>query len=162
MQVEGVDFFETWAPMVERTAVRTMLILAAKLDLVSVQTDITAAFVNANLGYDEHIYVHLVAGFQCDGNYVYNLNRSVYGFKQSPRNFFRYLSEQLVAQGLVPSKLDPCLFIGKSVIAVVYVDDVLFYSKSADMIDGTIHKLQSWESVFIMKALLRVFWVWIL
>ncbi|KAL7485003.1 hypothetical protein ACHAW6_010599 [Cyclotella cf. meneghiniana] len=143
MQVEGVDVFETWAPVVQWTIVRTMLILATKLDLVSAQADINAAFVHTNLGHDEHIDVHQAAGFQHDGNYVYKLNCSVYGLKQSPRNFFHYLSEHLVAQGLVPSELDPCLFIGKSVIAVVHVDDVLISSKSADKIDGLIHKLHS-------------------
>ena len=40
------------------------------------------------------------------------------------------------------SEFDPCLFIRKSVIAVVYVDDVLFYSKHSNKIDGLIHDLQ--------------------
>jgi hypothetical protein len=55
--------------------------------------------------------------------------------RQSPRNFFQYLSSKMQDAGLRPSKLDPCLFVGDRVIAVIYVDDVLLYSKSAAAID---------------------------
>ena len=58
-----VEFIETWATVVWWTMFQTMLILATKLDLVSAQANITAAFVHANLGHDEHIYVHQAAGF---------------------------------------------------------------------------------------------------
>jgi hypothetical protein len=129
-QIEGIDFFETWAPVVQWTTVRTIMILAAKLNLVSAQADITAAFVHAELDADEHIFVHQAAGFHRGHNLVYKLNRSVYGLRQSPRNFFQYLKERLEGQGLSQSDLDPCLFIGATVIVVIYVDDVLLYSKN--------------------------------
>jgi hypothetical protein len=58
MQIEGVDFFETWAPVVHWPTVRALIILATKMELVSAQADITAAFVHAELDEDEHIYVH--------------------------------------------------------------------------------------------------------
>jgi hypothetical protein len=129
-QIEGIDFFETWAPVVQWTTVRTIMILAAKLNLVSAQADITAAFVHAELDADEHIFVHQAAGFHRGHNLVYKLNRSVYGLRQSPRNFFQYLKERLEGQGLSQSDLDPCLFIGATVNVVIYVDDVLLYSKN--------------------------------
>jgi hypothetical protein len=44
-QVEGVDYFETWAPVVQWTTVRSMMILATNQTLCSAQADITAAFV---------------------------------------------------------------------------------------------------------------------
>jgi hypothetical protein len=112
------------------------------LELVSAQADITAAFVHAELDKDEHIFVHQAAGFKRKGNLVYKLRRSVYGLRQSPRNFFHYLSDKLQNKGLKPSKLDPCLFIGDTVIAVIYVDDVFLYSKSADAIDSLLDNIQ--------------------
>ena len=45
-----------------------------------------------------------------------------------PQNFFNYLSDHLGAQGLLPSTLDTCLFVGKSIVVVVYVDDLLIYA----------------------------------
>ncbi len=46
-QKEGIDYFETWAPVVPWSTVRIAMILAIKLKLVSVQCDITAAFMGA-------------------------------------------------------------------------------------------------------------------
>ena len=57
-QVEGVDFFETWSPVVQWQTVRLMLILSSLLDLKSAQADITAAFVHAELPPDEEVYVY--------------------------------------------------------------------------------------------------------
>jgi hypothetical protein len=75
---------------------------------------------------------------------LYKLKCSVYGLRQSSGNFFKYLSDDhLEAEGLAPSALDPCLFIGKTVIAVIYVDDVLFYSKTDSEITRVISNLQN-------------------
>jgi hypothetical protein len=65
----------------------------------------------------------------------------VYGLRQSSRNFFKYLSDHLHDAGLKSSPLDPCLFIGKSVIVVIYVDDVLLYSKDKSEIEALLQKL---------------------
>jgi hypothetical protein len=42
---------------------------------------------------------------------------------------------------LILSSLNPCLFIGKKVIAVVYVDNVLIYAKCDDDITAVIQQL---------------------
>ena len=46
-QTEGVDYFETFAPVVMWTTVQLLLMLAAQLDLATQQVDYTAAFVHA-------------------------------------------------------------------------------------------------------------------
>ena len=119
------------------------MVLATRMNLVSAQADITAAFVHAPLGPDEHIYVRQPAGFQRDGDLVLKLKKSVYGLRQSPQNFFKYLSDHLGAQGLLPSELDPCLFVGKSMVVVVYVDDLLIYAKTTSEIDSLISRLRA-------------------
>ena len=48
-QIEGVDFFETYAPIKQWTTVRLMLILKGSIDLKSKQDDVTAAFLHADL-----------------------------------------------------------------------------------------------------------------
>jgi hypothetical protein len=45
-QKEGIDFFETWPPVVQWSTIRIMMGLAATLGLHSVQRDITAAFIH--------------------------------------------------------------------------------------------------------------------
>eukprot|EP00804_Cyclotella_cryptica_P017027 CCRYP_003273-RB/>CCRYP_003273-RB protein AED:0.37 eAED:0.37 QI:0/-1/0/1/-1/0/1/0/151 len=118
-QVEGVDFFETWAAVVQWITIRSMMVLATHMNLMSAPADITAAFVHAPIGPGKHIYVCQPAVFQHDSDLVVKLKKSVYGLRQSPRNFSNYLSDYLGAQGLRPSKPDPCLFVGKSVVVVV-------------------------------------------
>jgi hypothetical protein len=54
-QLEGVDFFETYVPVVQWTTVQLMLILEILLQLKSKQGDATAAFLHGELGPDEKV-----------------------------------------------------------------------------------------------------------
>lgn len=66
-QKEGIDYFETWSPVAQWTTVRIMLILSSILRLRSVQADITAAFVHAELPPTEEVYIHQPRGFFSPG-----------------------------------------------------------------------------------------------
>ena len=63
-QLEGIDFFETYAPVVQWTTVRLMLILEVLLNLKSKQGDVNAAFLHAKFPDGEHVYVQMQKGFQ--------------------------------------------------------------------------------------------------
>ncbi len=142
-QLEGVDFFQTWAPVVQWSTIRIVLVLAVKLGFTSVQCDITAAFIHAHLPDTEEIYVEQPRGFRTKQNHVLRLRRSLYGLKQAPRHFFHYLTERLLKHGLQQSIHDPCLFMNSSMIVIVYVDDLLIFAKSNDLIDSFISSLQN-------------------
>jgi hypothetical protein len=148
-QEEGVDFWETWSPVVQWSTVRTMMMLSTKLGLQSAQADITGAFVHADLEPGEKIYVHQPQGFRRGENLVLSLNKSVYGLRQAPRYFFQHLKERLEKCGLKQSPKDPCLFVGTSVIAVVYVDDILFYSRSQEEISKVVADLRDKHQIAI-------------
>ena len=70
-----------------------MLILSIIQNLVTVQVDYVAAFLHAPM--EEEVYVHMPRGFKIP-NKVLKLKKSLYGIKQSPRNFFNYLKEKLL------------------------------------------------------------------
>ena len=135
-QIEGIDFFETYAPVVQWTTVRLMLILEVLLDLKSKQGDVTAAFLHADLEEGEEVYVRMPRGFQKKGK-VLKLKKTLYGLRQSPRAFWKYMVQKMEACGMPQSKLDPCLFVGEKVICVCFVDDLLFWARDAE----DIHKL---------------------
>lgn len=122
-----------------------MMILAAKLDLQSAQVDITAAFVHADLEGPD-VYVRQPRGHIRVGpngeRLVLKLKKAVYGLKQSPRCFFRHLRHHLEAHGARQSAEDPCLFIGKSIVIVVYVDDLLMFAKDESEFDRLISALK--------------------
>ena len=137
-QKEGIDFFETYAPVAQWVTIRAMLILECMLGLVSKQGDITCAFLHAQLEPNERIYVEMPRGFkQYDSKgrpKILKLRRFLYGLRQSPRAFWVYMTEKLVAAGLTQSQIDPCLFVGPKVIVVMYVDDILFWSTDVEHI----------------------------
>ena len=139
MQLEGIDFFETYAPVVQWTTIRLMFILEVLLDLKSKQGDVTCAFLHADLGPEETVYVEMPLGFNVKSKngkrQVLKLNKTLYGLRQSPRAFWKYITEKLEACGLKQSKFDPCLFIGPDVMCIVYVDDLIFWSRDVAKID---------------------------
>jgi histone deacetylase 1/2 len=154
-QVEGVDFFDTYAPVVNWTTVRLLLVLSVILNLATRQVDYTAAFLHAPIDKDPNwanltpaekqrsgVYVDMPRGFRQAGK-VLKLKRSLYGLKQSPRNFFLYLKEVLERNGMQSQEaIDPCLFISDRVILLVYVDDTLLFSPKQEYIDELLEKLQ--------------------
>ena len=132
-QLEGIDFFETYAPVVQWTTVRMMLILEILLKLKSKQGDVTAAFLHADLGEDEKVYVEMPLGFRKKGK-VLKLKKTLYGLRQSPREFWKYLTKAMNEVGMKTSQFDPCMFVDDRVIAVCFVDDILFWSVDAKYI----------------------------
>jgi hypothetical protein len=63
-QLEGINFFETYAPVVQWTTVRLMLILEILLQLKLMQDDVTCTFLHGELGLDEKVSwkYHWVSG----------------------------------------------------------------------------------------------------
>jgi hypothetical protein len=61
-QVDGVDVFETYAPVVSWITVRILLVLSLVLGLATQQVDYTNAFCQAPL--DQTVFVELPKGFE--------------------------------------------------------------------------------------------------
>ena len=149
-QIEGVDFFDTYAPVVQWSTVRMMFILSLQLGLASTQVDYVSAFCQAPI--EEEVYVGLPRGWETlnnlnipqrfKRNHVLKLKRSMYGLRQSPRNFFKHLKANLEKADFVQSENDPCLFISDNVICVCYVDDCLWWSPEQRHIDEAIEKVK--------------------
>ena len=140
-QIEGVDFFETYAPVVGWNTVRLLLILTVTLGLETKQVDFTLGFIHAQL--TDEVYVRMPRLYEKPGH-VLKLKRSIYGLKQSPKNFFNRVKEGMEARGFKQhTELDPCLFISKNVICLTYVDDCLYFARTEQAIDKAINLLQT-------------------
>jgi len=138
-QIEGVDYFETYAPVAQWTTVRLLLMLSVQLGLKTVQVDVEAAFPSAPV--EEDIYVEMPQGFREEGK-VLKLKKSLYGIKQASRNFFHLLKGKLEAQGFVQSKADQCLFIHPLMVCVCYVDDCFFMGPNGEDIEQMLDALR--------------------
>lgn len=128
-QVKGVDFSEVFAPTTRLESVRILLSIMALKNWRGRQIDIKAAFLNGKL--NEQLYMEQPEGFidPVHPDYVCELKGSLYGSKQSPRQWNERLHEVLIKLGLTVSKHDPSLYyqlLDEKLIGmcVVHVDDI--------------------------------------
>jgi histone deacetylase 1/2 len=137
-QSPGVDYEETYSPVVHRSSLRALLSYGIERGMFIHQMDVVTAFLNGTL--TEEIYMKQPDGFISPGNedLVCKLNRSLYGLKQSPRCWNLVLDEFLKSLGFSPSSADQCVYTrdvnGVKTILAVYVDDIVILSDSEQSI----------------------------
>jgi hypothetical protein len=148
-QTEGIDYQETFAPVVKYTTIRTMLALAAEKDWELHQMDVNSAFLYGDL--DEEIYMDQPEGFK-DGDQVCHLRKSLYGLKQASRVWYGKLDSFLRSLGFERSFADYSLYIDdqQSLLIAVYVDDLVI---SAPDISRLEELKQQLKEKFDMKDL---------
>ncbi len=129
-QSQGIDYQDTYAPVVKQCSLRTVLSLVAALDLEITQLDIKTAFLYGEL--EEELYLEQPEGFVTAGreNEVCRLKKSLYGLKQSPRAWNTKFNEFLVKFGLTRCDSDSCVYYrrqeeGEITIVCIFVDDGL-------------------------------------
>ncbi|GJT40080.1 retrovirus-related pol polyprotein from transposon TNT 1-94, partial [Tanacetum coccineum] len=132
-QEEGIDFEESFAPVVRLEAVQMFF---AYKNITIFQMDVKTAFLNGPL--KEEVYVSQPEGF-IDlefPDHVYRLKKALYGLKQAPRAWYDKLSSFLIEHGFTKGIIDPTLFTrhhGEDILLVqVYVDDIIFGSTNPD------------------------------
>ena len=135
-QRHGIDFEETFSPVVRFSSIRTLLALAVQKGMIVHQMDIVTAFLNGEL--QEEIYMQQPDGYQISGkeSLVCRLKRSLYGLKQASRCWNQALKEFMVQAGFVQSNADPCIFtrLGEhTTILAVYVDDLIIITDDMEV-----------------------------
>ena len=74
-------------------------------------------------------------------NMAMKINKSLYGLVQASVYWYNHLRVAFEAISFKPSSLDPCMFFGRGIIALIYVDDVLLFVPDQDNIDEVIKEL---------------------
>ena len=88
-QKPHLDYTETFAPVAKFASLRSILAISAIEDLELHHMDVSSAFLNGDL--DEEIYMSQPEGFVQPGqeHLVCRLRKSLYGLKQSPRQWYQ-------------------------------------------------------------------------
>ncbi|KAH0685102.1 hypothetical protein KY289_022854 [Solanum tuberosum] len=139
-QRKGIDFDEIFSPVVKMSSIRTVLGLAASLNLEIEQMDVKTTFLHGDL--EEEIYMEQPEGFKVEGkeNFVCKLKKSLYGLKQAPRQWYKKFESVMGEQGYKKTSSDHCVFVQKFsdndfIILLLYVDDMLIVGKNTSKID---------------------------
>ncbi|GBP75030.1 Retrovirus-related Pol polyprotein from transposon TNT 1-94 [Eumeta japonica] len=131
-QIEGVDFTETFSPVVRHTTLRLLFALSVQLGLSTTHLDVTTAFLNGT--FNKTIYMKIPKGFseKTQNGQVLKLKKAIYGLKQSSRAWYKKVDECLLNMGYVKSKIEPCMFTkmsqGQKTIVTLFVDDFFVFS----------------------------------
>ena len=146
-QEEGIDYGETFSPVVKPTTVRLVLALAAHFGWSLKQLDVKNAFLHGIL--QEEVYMSQPPGFLDSQNstHVCKLHKSLYGLKQAPRAWNERFTQFLPSLGFLTTYSDSSLFVkpvGQSVvILLLYVDDIIITGSATDAITEVIGALHS-------------------
>jgi hypothetical protein len=146
-QQAGVDFAETFSPVVKPPTVRIILSLAAQNRWSLRQLDVSNAFLHGLL--KETVFMAQPLGFVDSTlpSHVCHLQKSLYGLKQAPRAWFERFTSHLLTLGFVASVADASLFIlsheSITVYLLLYVDDIIITGNNSTAISNIISQLST-------------------
>jgi hypothetical protein len=126
MQTEGVDFFETYAPVVQWSTTCLLLSTVLTEGWTTCQVDYTNAFALAELKEDVYVEYLLLFDQKSGEDRVLHLLKSLYVLRQALRTFFDKLKAGLEERDWIQSEFDPCLFLKPGMICAVYLYYTIF------------------------------------
>jgi hypothetical protein len=146
-QRAGVDFQETFTPVVKPATVRTVLTIAASKQWPTRQLDVSNAFLHGYL--DEYVLCQQPVGFMDPGRpqAVCHLDKSLYGLRQAPRAWFTRFATYVTRLGFKATRSDSSLFVlrrGSDVAyLLLYVDDMVITASSSSLLQRVVTDLHA-------------------
>ena len=127
-QVQDVNYFQTFTPTPSSASIKILAAVANAQGLKIFHLNVAQAFVRAKL--DAEIYMKLPDGCGDMSGRIVRLNRSLYGLKQSGRQWAGLVVETVVEYSTEQCRTGPCVFRmvvdGKvELIMAVHVDDIV-------------------------------------
>ena len=104
-QIPGIDFNESFAPVINNVSFRIMLIAKVMWGLQASTIDVETAFLHGKLS--EEIYINAPNGMNIEICKCLRVKETIYLFVQSARKFYKKLICELKDLGFLENKSDP-------------------------------------------------------
>jgi hypothetical protein len=165
-QIEGLNFWDTYAPVVSWRTIRLCLVLSLLSNMKTCQLDYVGAFPQADA--DCEVYMNIPGGFIVKNNtlnftttstinnskqHLLKIKKNIYDLCQAGNVWFDKLHQGLLLRGFKQSLIDPCLFYRKDCILLLMwmtVSYFLLLTPSSTILSLTFKK----TSNSLMKATL--------
>ena len=128
-QEEGIDYEDTFSPVLRITSVCLILAIVAHMDLELYQVDVRTTFLNGK--QNKEIYTDQPLGFKTKKQEckVCKLKRFIYSLKQASRQCNIKFHQAILKDGFTMMEEDHCVYLKCSnnsfIILSLYVDDIL-------------------------------------
>jgi hypothetical protein len=141
-QVAGDTYLETFSPTIRGESLRTLMAIAAYEDLEIRQIDVVSAYPNSELHAE--IYMKPPPGLPCPEGTFLRIRKSLYGLKQSGREWYIEACKGLKELGLEPLFSEPSIFAtrDRGLIVGLYVDDMVILGKDMKTIDAAVSQIK--------------------
>ena len=163
-QIEGIDYQETYAPVVRHSSMRTVLAASASFGLHVHQYDVDTAYLYGEL--EEQIFMKIPDGAEEEAGgvttegAVWILDRGLYGLKQSGRVWYDDIDAHLKLIGFSRTKSDSCIYVRPAdadhqlIILALYVDDIVtatYDDKSRLMVESHLRAKYSMKDLGVLN-----------
>jgi hypothetical protein len=113
-QRPGVDYNESFSPIMRLESLRTLLAIAAVCDFDIIQFDITSAYLRGTLKVQ--IYMEQPEGYTAPGkkDWVWRLRKGLYGLAQAGRTCNEELNAHMEDEEYAATRKDPAVYVKSS------------------------------------------------
>ena len=142
-QEHGVNFWETYAPVVRWQILRLFFIHSILKGWHSKQMDFVLAYPHALA--EVPLYMRFPKGYEfkdgiSEDTHVLKLTKNIYGQKQAGRIWHKYLDKGLGEIGFKRSKMDQCSYFHGCIALLVHIDDCIMFGTNLAELDKVVQE----------------------
>ena len=150
-QEHGVNFWETYAPVVSWQTLRLFFIHSILKGWHSKQMDFVLAYPHAPA--EVPLSMRFPKGYKfkngiSEDTHILKLTKNIYGQKQAGRVWNKYLDEGLGEISFKPSKMDPCLYFRSRIVLLVHIDDCIMFGPDMKELNKVVEEMRTSSKKF--------------
>lgn len=147
-QVFGIDYDQVFTPVVNFEVIYMFIsLLVLSLKWFHRHLDVKCAYLYGQL--DREHFMETPKGFVFPSgtarvSHVFKLNKALYGLHQAGRQWHSELESTLISLGFSPFQKTNCIYhLNFETIILVYVDDLIVFSKTESQLNRVINLIKS-------------------